>query len=133
MATMDELSLKSGDLRNVRLADYLGKRSGAFPFGWSMRYVVLSGNFLFVYSSPKASLARNALLRAARPVGPPSPRRNGICFYACIAPCGRRTRSAAACPRAFSTLTSSTPPYPPPPTTPPTQPPPPPPPHPPPA
>lgn len=53
MASLDELVLKAGDLRNVRLADYISKRSSAFTHGWNIRYTVLSGNFLFVYSTPQ--------------------------------------------------------------------------------
>jgi len=47
----DEMMLAPRDLKSVRLASYLYKRSGAFPYGWNSRYVVLSGNFLFLYST----------------------------------------------------------------------------------
>ena len=56
MASLDELVLKAGDLRNVRLADYISKRSSAFTHGWNIRYTVLSGNFLFVYSTPQVRI-----------------------------------------------------------------------------
>lgn len=54
MATMEELLLRPEDLKNVRVASLLDKRSGRFPRPWRSRYVVLSSNFLFVYTGPHA-------------------------------------------------------------------------------
>lgn len=48
---MDELQVAPRDLKSVRVAGYLQKRSGAFPYGFHSRYVVLSGNFLFLYAT----------------------------------------------------------------------------------
>jgi hypothetical protein len=70
---MEELMIKPGDLRNVRLADYLGKRSSAFPRGWNIRYVVLSGNFLFVYINPSVSPPHARARPSAPHVSPPAP------------------------------------------------------------
>jgi hypothetical protein len=55
MATLEELVVKPGDLRNVRLADHLGKRNSAFPHGWNLRYTVLSGNFLYIFVTHQVS------------------------------------------------------------------------------
>ena len=51
---MEELlTLKPDDLRSVRLANDLEKRSSAWPYGWGTRFVVLSANFLYVYNTSK--------------------------------------------------------------------------------
>jgi hypothetical protein len=55
MAALEELNMKADELKNIRIADWLSKRSSAFPFGWHQRYVVLSGNFLFIYSAVTVS------------------------------------------------------------------------------
>jgi PH domain len=48
---MEELfSLAPGQLKSVRLGGTLMKRSGAVMHPWHKRYVVLSGNFLFLYN-----------------------------------------------------------------------------------
>jgi len=53
---MEELlSLKPDDLRSVRLANDLDKRSSAWPYSWSKRFIVLSANFVFVFGSSKVS------------------------------------------------------------------------------
>jgi hypothetical protein len=53
---MEELlSLKPDDLRSVRLANDLEKRSSAWPYSWSKRFIVLSANFVFVFGSSKVS------------------------------------------------------------------------------
>lgn len=44
-----ELAIPADELKNVRVASTLAKRSSSFPFGWSSRYCVLSGNHLYVY------------------------------------------------------------------------------------
>jgi hypothetical protein len=53
---MEELlSLKPDDLRSVRLANDLEKRSSSWPYSWSKRFIVLSANFVFVFGSSKVS------------------------------------------------------------------------------
>ncbi len=95
MATVDELVLKPGDLRNVRLADYLGKRSGAFPHSWSLRYVVLAGNFLFVFATPQVRRACARARRAARAVRAP-PARGWEAFARCTPGAERGAGAGAA-------------------------------------
>lgn len=48
---MEEMNFRAADLKCVRLADYLIKRSGSFPYGWNRRYCVVSANFLLVYGN----------------------------------------------------------------------------------
>ena len=49
---MEELlTLKPDDLRSVRLANDLEKRSSAWPYGWGTRFTVLSANFIYVYAT----------------------------------------------------------------------------------
>ena len=46
-----ELKLRAEELKNVRVAGTLAKKSSSFPYGWSNRYCVLSGNFVLIYKS----------------------------------------------------------------------------------
>ena len=50
---MEELNLRPDELKNVRMAAFLDKYSRAFPHMWRQRYCVLSGNFFFIYHSPR--------------------------------------------------------------------------------
>lgn len=45
--------LRPEELKSVRVAAYLDKRNHAFPYAWRQRYCVMSGNFLFIYLSPR--------------------------------------------------------------------------------
>jgi hypothetical protein len=76
---MEELlTLKPDDLRSVRLANDLEKRSSAWPYGWGTRFTVLSANFIYVYgtknvrASPRAAARRRAPPRAAARAPDPS-------------------------------------------------------------
>jgi hypothetical protein len=51
MATLAELNVRADALKNVRLAAWLNKRSSSVLASWHQRFVVLSGNFLFVYGN----------------------------------------------------------------------------------
>ena len=48
---MEELNQKPDELKNVRYAGWLEKRSSSFPYGWNRRYVIISCNFIYVYSN----------------------------------------------------------------------------------
>ena len=68
---MEELlTLKPDDLRSVRLANDLEKRSSAWPYGWGTRFCVLSANFIYVFGSksvrPSAQRARRPAYRPRR-------------------------------------------------------------------
>ena len=58
---MDELNLAPGELTSVRLAAWLSKRSSGVLGGWSQRYVVLAGNFLYVYVAPTDAKPRRVV------------------------------------------------------------------------
>jgi hypothetical protein len=58
MATLAELSVRAEELKNVRLAAWLSKRSGSWPNGWHQRFTVLSSNFLYIYGNTNVRAAR---------------------------------------------------------------------------
>ena len=75
---MEELlTLKPDDLRSVRLANDLEKRSSAWPYGWGTRFTVLSANFIYVYGTKnvRASLRPRRAPRAAARAPPHARRR----------------------------------------------------------
>ena len=78
---MEELlTLKPDDLRSVRIANDLDKRSSAWPYGWGTRFVVLSANFVFVYGRKDVrtfspSSPRFPRARARSPLRRPTPPR----------------------------------------------------------
>jgi hypothetical protein len=59
---MDETLLKAEDLKNVRMAAWLSKRSSSFPHGWAQRYVVLSANLLYIYTQPLDAKPKRVVL-----------------------------------------------------------------------
>lgn len=67
---MQELLQKPTDLRNVRLAGYMRKKSSSFPGGWGKRYVVLSANFLYVFKAPSVSPPHGTPQGALHPPAP---------------------------------------------------------------
>ena len=66
---MEELlTLKPDDLRSVRLANDLEKRSSAWPYGWGTRFTVLSANVIYVFATKSVRCPPRA-----------PPRRRGAC------------------------------------------------------
>ena len=62
---MEELlTLKPDDLRSVRLANDLEKRSSAWPYGWGTRFTVLSANFIYVYATKTVRPSARARARS---------------------------------------------------------------------
>jgi hypothetical protein len=59
---MDETLLKAEELKNVRMAAWLSKRSSSFPHGWAQRYVVLSANLLYIYTQPLDAKPKRVVL-----------------------------------------------------------------------
>ena len=64
------------------IAAFLDKRQRGFPHSWRQRYCVLSGNFIFIYNSPRDPKPKRAICidEAAAQV---RKGRSG-CFTACL-------------------------------------------------
>ncbi len=56
-----ELVLPAAELKSVRAMGAMRKKSGAWPFAWRQKYLVLSGNFIYIYA--KETVSRHAIRR----------------------------------------------------------------------
>lgn len=60
-AKAEEMLVKPEELKNVRVAAFLDKRQRGFPHSWRQRYCVLSGNFIFIYNTPRDPKPKRAI------------------------------------------------------------------------